>query len=81
MPNLTIASFAQPGETRRPLPTPWPGETLGVLGESVSMLLPMLCACSVAMLAPTMLKNPPIYASLREAALPVDKPITAAGNA
>ena len=39
---------------------------------SVSMLLPMLCACSAAMLAPT--KVPPIYESLRERALPVDNP-------
>jgi chloride channel protein, CIC family len=42
--------------------------------ESVSMLLPMLCACSVAMLVPMLLKDPPIYESLRERALPVDKP-------
>jgi chloride channel protein, CIC family len=40
---------------------------------SVSMLLPMLCACSVAMLAPTLLKDSPIYESLRERALPADK--------
>ena len=39
---------------------------------SVSMLLPMLCACSMAMLAATVLKDPPIYDSLRERALPVD---------
>jgi CIC family chloride channel protein len=32
---------------------------------SVSMLLPMLCACAVAMLVPTLLKDPPIYESLR----------------
>jgi chloride channel protein, CIC family len=40
---------------------------------SVSMLLPMLCACAVAMLTPTVLKDPPIYESLRERALPGDK--------
>jgi CIC family chloride channel protein len=32
---------------------------------SVSMLLPMLCACAVAMLVPTLLNDPPIYESLR----------------
>jgi chloride channel protein, CIC family len=42
---------------------------------NVSMLLPMLCACSVAMLVPTLLKAPPIYESLREQALPVDGPV------
>ena len=42
---------------------------------SVTMLLPMLCACAMAMLAATLLKDPPIYESLRERALPVDKPI------
>jgi CIC family chloride channel protein len=47
---------------------------------SVSMLLPMLCACSVAMLTPTLLKDPPIYESLRERALPADKPVTASGS-
>jgi CIC family chloride channel protein len=41
---------------------------------SVSMLLPMLCACSVAMLVPTLLSDPPIYESLRERALPTHKP-------
>ncbi len=40
---------------------------------NVSMLLPMLCACAVAMLMPTLLGDPPIYVSLREQALPVDK--------
>jgi chloride channel protein, CIC family len=34
---------------------------------SVTMLLPMLGACFVAMLAPTLLGDPPIYDSLREA--------------
>ena len=48
---------------------------------SVSMLLPMLCACAMAMLAATLLKDPPIYESLRERALPVDKPIVTARNA
>jgi CIC family chloride channel protein len=33
---------------------------------NVTMLLPMLGACFVAMLVPTMLGNPPIYDSLRE---------------
>jgi len=37
---------------------------------SVTMLLPMLSACAVAMLAPTLLKEPPIYESLRERPLP-----------
>ena len=32
---------------------------------SVTMLLPMLIACSVSMLAPTLLSEPPIYESLR----------------
>jgi CIC family chloride channel protein len=47
---------------------------------SVSMLLPMLCACAVAMLIPTLLREPPIYESLRERALPVDKPVAPDGN-
>jgi chloride channel protein, CIC family len=42
---------------------------------SVSMLLPMLCACAVAMLAPALLKDPPIYESLRERALPTENPL------
>ena len=42
---------------------------------SVSMLLPMLCACSVAMLVPTLLRDPPIYESLAEHALLVDGPV------
>jgi CIC family chloride channel protein len=42
---------------------------------SVTMLLPMLCACAVAMLAPTLLKDPPIYESLRERALPTENPL------
>jgi chloride channel protein, CIC family len=33
---------------------------------SVTMLLPMLGACFVAMLVPTLLRDPPIYESLRE---------------
>jgi chloride channel protein, CIC family len=32
----------------------------------VTMLLPMLCACAMAMLTPTLLGDPPIYDSLRE---------------
>jgi chloride channel protein, CIC family len=47
---------------------------------SVSVLLPMLCACAVAVLVLTLLKDPPIYESLRERASPVDKPVAAAGN-
>jgi Voltage gated chloride channel len=43
---------------------------------SVSMLLPMLRACAVAMLAPTLMGDPPIYASLQEQALPLDGPTT-----
>jgi CIC family chloride channel protein len=35
---------------------------------SVSMLLPMICACFVAMLASTLLNDPPIYDSLRRRA-------------
>jgi chloride channel protein, CIC family len=33
---------------------------------SFTMILPMLAACFAAMLVPTMLRNPPIYDSLRE---------------
>jgi CIC family chloride channel protein len=33
---------------------------------NVTMLLPMLGACFMAMLVPTLLRNPPIYESLRE---------------
>ena len=36
---------------------------------SVTMLLPMLAACFVAMLVPTLLRDPPIYDSLRELTL------------
>jgi CIC family chloride channel protein len=36
---------------------------------SVSLLLPMICACFVAMLAPTLLGDPPIYDSLRKRTL------------
>jgi CIC family chloride channel protein len=48
---------------------------------SVTMLLPMLCACAMAMLAPTLLREPPIYESLRERPLPVDKPLASRGSA
>jgi CIC family chloride channel protein len=48
---------------------------------SVTMLLPMLCACAVAMLAPTLLGDPPIYESLRERPLPAEKPDGPAGEA
>jgi CIC family chloride channel protein len=37
---------------------------------SATLLLPMLGACFVAMLVPTLLGNAPIYDSLREQALP-----------
>jgi CIC family chloride channel protein len=47
---------------------------------SVTMLLPMLCACSMAMLAGTLLKDPPIYDSLRERALPADEPPAKEGS-
>jgi CIC family chloride channel protein len=40
---------------------------------SVTMLLPILCACSVAMLVPTLLGDPPIYESLRKR---LDKPVS-----
>jgi CIC family chloride channel protein len=43
------------------------------------MLLPMLCACAAAMLAPTLMGDPPIYESLQEQALPVDRPVATAG--
>jgi CIC family chloride channel protein len=36
---------------------------------NVTMLLPMLGACFVAMLVPALLRNPPIYDSLREQTL------------
>jgi CIC family chloride channel protein len=36
---------------------------------SVTMLLPMLAACFVAMLVPTLLRDPPVYDSLRELTL------------
>ena len=48
---------------------------------SVTMLLPMLCACAVAMLAPTLFRDPPIYESLRERALPADKAVGTSGRA
>jgi CIC family chloride channel protein len=38
---------------------------------NVSMLLPMLCACAGAMLTPTLLKDAPIYESLRERSEPM----------
>jgi chloride channel protein, CIC family len=41
---------------------------------SVSMLLPMLSACAAAMLTAMLLRDPPIYESLRETALPSDEP-------
>jgi CIC family chloride channel protein len=41
---------------------------------SVTMLLPMLCACAAAMLTAMLLRDPPIYESLQEQALPGDAP-------
>jgi CIC family chloride channel protein len=40
---------------------------------SVSMLLPMLCACATAMLTPALVGNAPIYESLRELAARTDE--------
>jgi len=49
---------------------PLTGITLVVeMTTNVTMLLPMLGACFVAMLVPTLLRNPPIYDSLREQGL------------
>jgi CIC family chloride channel protein len=46
---------------------PLTGITLVVeMTADVTMLLPMLGACFVAMLVPALLRNPPIYDSLRE---------------
>jgi CIC family chloride channel protein len=42
---------------------------------NVTMLLPMLGACFVAMLLPTLLRNPPIYDSLREHTLRLERQI------
>jgi CIC family chloride channel protein len=39
---------------------------------NVTMLLPMLSACCVAMLVPTLLGDPPIYESLRKRTLRID---------
>jgi len=39
----------------------------------VTMLLPMLGACAMAMLTPTLIKDPPIYDSLRERAVNQEK--------
>jgi CIC family chloride channel protein len=47
---------------------------------TVTMLLPMLCACSTAMLIASLLKDPPIYESLRERALPADEAAATARN-
>ena len=48
---------------------PLTGLTLVVeMTSNVTMLLPMLAACSVAMLVPALLRNPPIYDSLRQQA-------------
>jgi len=49
---------------------PLTGITLVVeMTANVTMLLPMLGACFVAMLVPALLRNPPIYDSLREQTL------------
>lgn len=40
---------------------------------SVTQLLPMLAACFMAMLIPTLLRDPPIYESLKERTLRVDE--------
>ena len=50
--------------------TPLTGIVLVVeMTANVTMLLPMLAACFVAMLVPTLLRDPPIYESLRERVL------------
>jgi chloride channel protein, CIC family len=50
---------------------PITGITLVVeMTANVTMLLPMLAACFVAMLVPTLLGNAPIYDSLREQGMP-----------
>jgi chloride channel protein, CIC family len=41
---------------------------------SVASLLPMICACFMAMLIPTLVGNPPIYESLRQNAPQAPKP-------
>jgi CIC family chloride channel protein len=52
---------------------PLTGITLVVeMTANVTMLLPMLGACFVAMLVPALLRNAPIYDSLREQTLPRD---------
>ena len=45
---------------------------------NVTMLLPMLAACFVAMLVPMLLRNAPIYESLREHTLRCEQAIQAA---
>jgi CIC family chloride channel protein len=45
---------------------------------NVTMLLPMLGACFVAMLVPMLLRDPPIYESLRELTLRRERAIQAA---
>jgi CIC family chloride channel protein len=40
--------------------------------DSVSMLLPMLSACAIAMLTPALIGDPPIYVSLRERSEPIE---------
>jgi CIC family chloride channel protein len=45
------------------------------MSGNVTMLLPMLGACFVAMLLPMLLRNPPIYDSLREHALRLERQI------
>jgi len=47
---------------------------------NVTMLLPMLGACFIAMLAPTLMRDPPIYGSLRERTLGARKDTPRAGG-
>jgi len=50
--------------------TPLTGIILVIeMTASVTMLLPMLAACFAAMLVPTLLRDAPIYDSLRERVL------------
>jgi CIC family chloride channel protein len=64
-----IAAFFA-GVVRAPIT----GIVLGTeMTASVTMLLPMLSACAIAMLIPALIKDPPIYESLRERALPSER--------
>jgi CIC family chloride channel protein len=46
-----------------------PALAIGLTG-SFTLLLPMLSACFAAMLVPTLLRDPPIYDSLRDLTAP-----------